>query len=42
MKIEQAYLCMDCSEIGTCSMRCPKCTSKQVWPISLFLNRKVA
>lgn len=29
-----AYLCIDCQCVGSSANQCPKCASREVWPLS--------
>jgi hypothetical protein len=39
IKLERAFLCLDCEGVGDCSELCPSCGSKAVYPLAKFINR---
>jgi len=40
MNLSEAYLCLDCSNVGSDSRRCDKCASSAVTSLQKFLDRK--
>ena len=40
--LASAYVCLDCSCVGNCSMQCPACASTMLMGLAGVLNREVA
>jgi len=38
--LTQAYLCLDCNEIGNSAMRCPACASQVLLSLAGIFDRK--
>ena len=39
LKLQEAFLCLDCETLGNNPEHCIVCTSKAVHPLASFLNR---
>lgn len=40
MNIDTAYCCIDCESLSMNPRICEYCSSLQIWPLRLWLNRK--